>query len=75
MKATKRAKRLEKFLREQLEWVTATDGLDRNCPSGHKVRCGGKFCPECGKKTTIPKGNDEELFIDLERAIAYALKE
>lgn len=75
-KPTKRAKRLEKYLRDVLGWETGT-GLYTCRGCGKKRYQGGGYCDRCGEK--MPKKSDRAtdgvVFDDLEKAIAHALEE
>lgn len=72
--ATKRAKRLAKYLEEELDWSVFP-------PDGRCTKCQGRcqrdynFCPNCGVELTkgVLETEDDLAYNDLEVALKYAL--
>jgi hypothetical protein len=76
MKATKRAKRLERYLSEELGWDTKSGRYE--CASEgclHTSFSFQNFCPDCGYKMPTKRKGSGMVFDELEQAIAYALEE
>lgn len=72
--ATRRAKRLEKYLHDVLGWETYTDRTV--CPScGSCGDCYTKYCQCCGSKMEKDTSRLDDVFIELEAAITHALEE
>lgn len=71
---TRRAKRLEEYLRNKLGWDTGIDYQLVVCaknPRHASHDAGAKFCVKCGSPTT-PKADN--ALKELEAALVYALK-
>lgn len=74
MTATKRAKRLEKYLSETLGWTTFEE--TKICPNcKNTFYDGSEFCSQCGAKLKNNNDGLKELLEELEDAIQYALEE
>ena len=73
--ATKRAKRLEKYLNHQLSWETHSE--TSQCPNCNTFYYNStyEFCSRCGTKLEEDENSRKEVFDELEAAIAYALGE
>jgi hypothetical protein len=72
MKVTKRARKLEKFLSEELGWET---GVGRSiCESNpkHVSYSGDPFCSKCGSKTRKENAR-QEVLQELEAALNFAV--
>lgn len=75
-KPTRRSKRLERYLRNELGWSTTE--YKRQCP-----KCAWKFdsiystyCTDCGSKLGKPKDESRgAIYTDIENALKYALEE
>jgi ribosomal protein L32 len=62
-----RAKRLAKYLEEELGWTVYSDTTE--CPKCHRLVYGTKFCPDCGTKQGRPTKARKEVEQELEEAI------
>ena len=72
---TTRARRLEKFLRMNLDWETRAEATRcENYLCESLLRMNAKFCHICGEPAPKPK-LDKTVIAELESAIVYALKE
>lgn len=68
---TKRAKRLAKYLENDLGWEVFSKRTD--CPKCGNTVCGDPFCPQCGTKQGKPTHGRNETIDEIEKAIAYAI--
>ena len=69
---TRRAERLEKYLRETMGWETQADR--RNCTNcDARLWEEHEFCWRCGEKAP-ERELDPEVIAELEKAIRYALR-
>lgn len=68
---TNRAKRMIKYLEENLGWTVMQ--YKTECPKGHIRNGYGNYCIECGSKMKDIKDTDSVK--QVEEAIKYALKE
>jgi hypothetical protein len=76
MKHTKRAKRLERYLRRELDWETNAGRYECSTDGCHHTSFEPeKFCRDCGAKMPLQRRGAGIVFDELEQAISYALEE